>query len=158
MPLRAFRKQPRIFHSGRFFTCTDIIQFMANKAGGAHLDYNRSKDEAAEAAFRWCTFGAEPGDAAFRPPGALHFAVEPGYRDTLTAFHVEIIAAAASFVQMRVNGKTLMPLEFHKSVSSRVRGFLGLKKRLMVQLYERQPPQSSDDDDVAEDAPGEERA
>ena len=134
--LRDFKRQLRIYHNGQFFSCVDIIKFVANQGGGAHLDYRRSKHEKAEAAFRWCTFGGTLLDLSLRPKGALHFEVEPTATDTLTSFHIEIIAATASFVQLRVDGEPLLQITVDKSYSGRLRALMGLKKRIKMRLYE----------------------
>jgi hypothetical protein len=34
-----FLKQKRMYFDGHFYTCEDIIKYVANKLGGAHLDF-----------------------------------------------------------------------------------------------------------------------
>jgi hypothetical protein len=46
-PVKAstFFKQPMFFWKGRFFNREDVIKMHANKLGGVHLDFSRTKDE-----------------------------------------------------------------------------------------------------------------
>lgn len=137
--LREFRRQKRIYFKGDFFSCEDIIRFMANKAGGAHLDFNRAEVQKIEAAYRYCSFGGPPPVDELRPDDAMHFQVESKATETLSAFHIEIIAAAASFAQMRINDIQLIKLETKSSWSSRLRKMIGLKNRIKTAVYEKSP-------------------
>ncbi len=103
-----FLKQPRIFHNKRWFRTSEIISFVANKLGGAHFD--RDRDAATENAATYASFGGEE-PIMFSKEQNIHLVLEPQGNCTLSAFHVEVLAAASSFMFVHFNGQQLAQME-----------------------------------------------
>jgi hypothetical protein len=122
-PLREFLRQKRMYFEGDFYTCEDIIKYVANKLGGAHLDFSREKLHGIERAAAYMTYG---GPKLASPPSPMYMILEPDSKEILSGAHLEIIAAAASLVTVRLNGKPLMVLTKHPSLRTRLRRKLGL--------------------------------
>ncbi|MFT3732848.1 MAG: hypothetical protein QM780_15745 [Hyphomicrobium sp.] len=139
--LGAFKRQKRIYFSGRFFTCEEIIKFVANKLGGVHFDAERDEThKAMEAAADAMTFGGPPNNVVRGKIGQMHLMVEPSSIEPLNAFHIEIIAAAASLLCLHLDGKQLIEFNVSKTLTSRISNYLGLNQkafRRSVNLIER---------------------
>jgi len=117
-----FLSQKRVFFEGDYFSTQEIIQFVANKLGGAHLDsdWNVRHQRLARAA-DFMTFGG-PADKIKRGrAGELHMLVEPDSTEALSGLHVEIIAAAASLIGVHLNGEQLVPLEVKPNWKAQLR-------------------------------------
>ena len=105
---KGFLTQRRVYFEGSFFTCRDIILFTANKLGGVHHDIRRDERQTLmQRASEFMTFGGPPERAKRNPPGQFYFDVEPGGSEILSGFHLEIIAAASSFLNLHLNGQQL---------------------------------------------------
>lgn len=130
-------KQRRLFYAGQWFSCKDAIAYTANKLGGAHLDFRR--DAPIEAAANFMTFGGPLGRIGREPPGELYLTVEPNGREILTGFHIEVIAAAASFSQIHMNGEALIDIAklLRPTIRARLRSWLRLKPKLHLELHEK---------------------
>ncbi|TRV35841.1 MAG: hypothetical protein EWV70_09535 [Microcystis flos-aquae Mf_QC_C_20070823_S20] len=107
---KAFLAQKRMFFEGKFFTTEEIIRFTANKLGGVHLDsrLNEREEVMMRAADRM-TFGG-PSFLAKGKVGEMHLELEPHSTQVLNGFHLEVVAAAASFIQLHLDGTQLAQL------------------------------------------------
>ena len=70
-PLRDFLRQKRMYFEGNFYTCGDIIKYVANKLGGAHLDFSREKLQGIERGAAFMTYGGPMPDPA-NPPSRMY--------------------------------------------------------------------------------------
>lgn len=134
--LGKFLDQRRVYFKGDFFTTEQIIKFTCNKLGGAHYDFHRpNMYRKMEAASEYMTFGGLPtGDESFI--GEFHIQLEPESSEVLSAFHIEIIAAATSFIQIRFNGEPFLQVTEHKSIFQKIRELLRpLKSRFRYKNY-----------------------
>lgn len=121
LPFGKFRRQKRVWFETQSFLCEDIITFVANKLGGVHYDGRRDeRQEIMERAASFITFGGPPERLSRQPPGEMHFVVEPEGNDALSGFHIEIIAASASFIGMHVGGEPLVTFETRKPIFDRI--------------------------------------
>lgn len=110
--LGAFINQRRIVFKGQNITLADIITFTANKLGGVHYDINRNeKQKLLEQTSDHMTFGGPLDKIGIHPPGELYLCLEPQGDQILSGFHVEIIAAASSLVQIHLDGDPLFQLK-----------------------------------------------
>jgi hypothetical protein len=104
LPLHQFKSQPRMHFKGTNFSCEEIIKYTANKLGGVHIDFRRK--ELSE----------------------LYLVLEPRGSEILSGAHREVIAAAASLIQVHLNGQPVMDVRIKKSFWSRFRRlFLGTR-------------------------------
>jgi hypothetical protein len=131
--LKEFLSQKRLFFRGHYFTCENIIRYAANKLGGAHLDFDRpgyfSKLEEAAAFMKFG--GPHPAQIAISDC-TIYQVLEPQGSEVLTAIHIEIIAAATSFIQLRLNGQPLVRLQTKKSLRTRIRTLIGKDKTRFI--------------------------
>ena len=128
--------QQRVFHDGNRFTCEEIIRFTANKLGGAHLDFDRpGRFDAMQRAAEFMTFGGPLDKVRGKPPGELYLELEPKGRAILSGFHIEIVAAASSFIQLRLNGEQLIDFGgvLRPTFMGRIRKLIGLRRRKLRQ-------------------------
>jgi len=110
--LGAFINQHRIIFKGHNITLADIITFTANKLGGVHYDTNRNeKQRMLEQASDHMTVGGPLDKIGVHPPGELYLYLEPQSDQILSGFHIEIIAAASSLVQIHLDGDPLFQFE-----------------------------------------------
>ncbi len=141
MRLGAFTDQKRIYFRGHFFSCAEIIKFVANKLGGVHHDSERDeRQREMEAAADAITFGGPESKHERGKLGQTHLVVEPEATEPLNGLHVEVIAAAASLLCIQFDEKPLIDFTVEKSTSSRIFDFLGLRDvafRKSVSLIER---------------------
>lgn len=138
LPLSKFLSQPRLLHAGRWFTTRQILTFAANKLGGNHLDFARVGEWAAlNAANSYMRFG---GPELSEPPAGaeLYLVIEPASDDIVGAVHLEVIAAASSFVQMRINHVPILNLRPRNSLGGLLRKLVGGRPR--PRLSERKVP------------------
>ncbi len=118
--------QKRLYFKGEIFTCDEIIKFMANKLGGAHFNFSRdAKSGLLEEASKFMTFGGPRTKITKEPPGELYLEMEPNGTEIQSGLSIEVIAAAASLLNVHFDGKPY--LEFEKEPS-------GLLKKLMNRL------------------------
>jgi len=130
MKLGEFTSQKRLFHAGNYFSCEEIIKFVANKLGGVHLDESRKGlYEKMEEAARAFTFGGPKSNIKRGTPGAEHLVIEPDAVEVLHGFHVEIIAAGASLLCVHLDGIRLMPLKIERRFLSRIDDYLGIQRQ-----------------------------
>lgn len=137
LPLRKFLAQPRLLHAGHWFTTEQILRFVANKLGGNHLDFDRQGEWARlEAANAFMRYGGPP--LAEPPPGCeVYLRLEPKSAEIIGGVHLEVIAAAASFAQMEIDGIQLCTLRTHRSLMGWLRKLL--RPRPDIQMVERKP-------------------
>ncbi|MER8638750.1 hypothetical protein [Mesorhizobium sp. M1365] len=110
--LSAFINQNRIIFKGQNIILSEIITFAANKLGGVHYDANRNeRQRLLEEASNHMTFGGPLDRIGVKPPGTLYVCLEPEGDQILSGFHVEIIAAASSLIQMELDGQPLFELK-----------------------------------------------
>lgn len=114
-----FLAQPRLFYEGQWFTTEEIIKFVSNKGGGIHieLDPKDPKHIALDRANRFLKFGnpnhsdkREMFDRGSEESEELLLVLpnEKGYE--WSSCHVELLSAAQSLINMRVNGQPYLPL------------------------------------------------
>ncbi len=128
-----FKRQKRVWFEGEAFSCEQIITFVANKLGGVHYDGRRdTQQQQMERAAQFITFGGPPDRLARQPPGKMHFVVEPESGEALSGFHVEIIAAAASFIGMHIDGKPLINLERKATLADRIAKIFSRRRRISL--------------------------
>jgi len=122
--LHEFLRQKRLYFEGTFFSCEDIIKFTANKLGGAHLDFNRVKEAQLNRAASFMMYGgpANPQDVIRQIE--IYMVLEPKSTEILSGVHLEIIAAATSLIQVRVDGRPVVKLRTTRSLVTRVREWL----------------------------------
>lgn len=123
LSLKKFLVQPRIYHEGQWFSTGQIVRFVANKLGGNHIDFDRSGEwERLDRANEYFKYG---GPTIAQPPSGatLYLQLEPASREVIGGAHVEIIAAAASFVQMEINGTPLRQLMNKSNLVNELRKF-----------------------------------
>jgi hypothetical protein len=129
LSLGEFRKQKRLYFNGTFFSCENIIKYMANKLGGAHLSFSRAGTfEKLERAAAYLTYGGPPVPKGEQPPTPVYLVLEPDSTEVLTGLHIEIVAAAASLIRLKIDGVTVYPIEFRKSLRTRIRKLVDRKK------------------------------
>lgn len=131
LSLKKFLAQPRIFHEGHWFSTGQIVRFVANKLGGNHVDFDRGGEwERLDRANEYFKYG---GPNITQPPKGttLYLQLEPASNEVIGGAHVEIIAAAASFVQMEIDGTPLRKLTSRSSLVNELR-----------KLFRRVPPVS----------------
>ena len=111
-----------------YYPVAEVIKYTANKLGGAHYDLDRpghlaKLDEAAS----YMKFGG-PQPYDHPPPSHIYLCLEPEGSEVLTALHIEIIAAATSLIQVRLDGTPVMQLQTKKSWKTWIREKLGKTK------------------------------
>lgn len=119
--LKKFLAQPRLFHNGHWFNTGQILRFVANKLGGNHLDFDRSGEWARlDAANDFMRYG---GPELVEPPegSEIYLILEPNSDEVIGGVHLEVIAAAASFVQMEIGGEQLCTLRTEKTLIGQLR-------------------------------------
>lgn len=121
LPLKKFLAQPRIMHDGRWFSTEQIIRFVANKLGGNHLDFDRGGAWAdLEAANNFMRYGGPPLHVP--PDGCeVYLILEPSSDEIIGGVHLEVIAAAASFVQLEIDGVQLCNLRTERRLIDKLR-------------------------------------
>ena len=122
---REFLKQRRLYFGGAFFSCEDIIKFTANKLGGAHLDFDRPGAYAQlNKAASFMMYGGPANPQLVVTPIEVYMILEPHSEEILSGLHLEIIAAASSLIQVRLDGKPVVKLRATASLFTRVREWL----------------------------------
>lgn len=141
MRLGAFTRQKRLYFAGQFFTCEEIIKFVANRLGGVHLDARRDgRSELLEAAAGAVTFGGPESKLIRGRLGQTHLVVEPQAVEPLNGLHVEIVSAAASLICVEFNGKPLADITTVQPLRSRIADYLGMRReafRKSLSIVER---------------------
>jgi hypothetical protein len=129
MKVSEFLGQKRLYFEGGFFSCADIIKFTANKLGGAHFDTRREPHhERLERASQYMKYGGPHPSPEWDPGSQIYMVLEPDSDEVLSALHIEIIAAATSFIQMRFGGNPVVNVTTTVSLRTHVRRLLGLSK------------------------------
>jgi len=124
LSLKKFLAQPRMFHEGRWFTTAQILRFVANKLGGNHVDFDRSGEwEGLDIANKYLAYG---GPILSEPPKGttIYLILESASKEIIGGVHLEVIAAAASFVQMEIDGHPLCQLKSESTFVNTIRKFL----------------------------------
>jgi hypothetical protein len=123
----AFLAQQRLFFEGTFYSCEDIIKFTAHKLGGAHFDTKRNPSlEKLDRASQYMKYGGPQPSPDWEPDSEIYMVLEPNSNEVLSGSHIEIIAAAASFIQIKLDGKPIMKLTRKTSFRARLRRLLRL--------------------------------
>ena len=129
MKVSAFLAQKRLFFEGTLYSCADIIKFTANKLGGAHFDTKRDSDlEKLDRASRYMKYGGPHPGPDWEPDSEIYMVLEPSSNEILSGLHIEIIAAATSFIQIKFGGTPIMKLTTKTSLRTRLRRLLGRDK------------------------------
>ncbi|HEV7880184.1 hypothetical protein [Bradyrhizobium sp.] len=134
LTLHQFKSQPRMYFLGTNFSCEEIIKYTANKLGGVHIDFSRQGNEKyaqlnekyakLDEAAAYMKFGG-PLPQGQLHPSKLYIPLERTGSEILSGAHIEIIAAAASLIQVHFDGKPVMQISVKKSWWSRVRPLFG---------------------------------
>ncbi len=121
LPLKKFLAQPRLYYDGHWFSTEQILRFVANKLGGNHLDFDRTGEWAKlDVANAFMRYGGP--DLAALPDGCeAYFVFEPASDEIIGGLHLEVIAAAAAFAQMEIDGIKLCTLHTEQSLIGRLR-------------------------------------
>ncbi|PPC96084.1 MAG: hypothetical protein CTY32_06885 [Methylotenera sp.] len=106
----------RIYFEGNSFSAEQIITFVANKAGGVHLDLRREKpwQEQLEQAAAYMTFGNPNNETKRRivelgEPGGPCMLVLPKERGNIwSCLEIEMLSAAQALLNVRCNGESLI--------------------------------------------------
>jgi hypothetical protein len=129
LKVSAFLTQDRLFFEGTLYSCADIIKFTANKLGGAHFDTRRdSWYEKLDRASRYMKYGGPQPSPDWQPDSEVYMIFEPNSNEVLSGLHIEIIAAAASFIQVKLDGKPIMKLTMKTSFRTRLRRLFRVSK------------------------------
>ena len=124
-----FLAQKRLYFDGSLFSCDDIIKFTANKLGGAHFDTRREPHhEELDRASQYMKYGGPHPSPEWDPGSQLYIVLEPDSNEVLSGLHIEIVAAATSFIQIRFGGNPIMKLTTKVSLRTRLRRLFGLNK------------------------------
>lgn len=129
LPLKKFLAQPRLYYDGQWFSTEQILRFVANKLGGNHLDFDRSGEWAKlDAANAFMRYGGP--DLAAPPDGCeVYLILEPASDEIIGGVHLEVIAAAAAFAQMEIDGIQLCKLQNEQSLIGRLRKIFRKRRR-----------------------------
>jgi len=135
LPLKKFLAQPRLYFDGDWFSTEQILRFVANKLGGNHLDFDRTGEWAKlDAANAFMRYGGP--DLADPPEGCeVYLILESSSNEIIGGVHLEVIAAAAAFVQMEIDGVQLCTLRTERSFVGRLRKLL--KRPRQIHMIER---------------------
>jgi hypothetical protein len=135
LPLKRFLAQPRIYYRRIWFNTQQVLRFAANKLRGNHLDFDRDGEWAAlDAANSFLRYGGPALPTA--PEGSeVYLILEPASSEILGGVHLEVIAAAAAFVQMEIDGVQLCTLQTAKSLLGCLRRLF--RKRSGFAMVER---------------------
>ena len=134
-----FVDQKRIYFEGDWITYEEIITFTANKLGGVHLDFRRNdRQRMLERASSYMTYGGHPDRIVTGTLGEVHLALEPNGTEVLSGFHFEVIAAATTLMQVRLDDQPLLQFTVKKSPASWLREKLGIRRRPKHQLFTRE--------------------
>jgi hypothetical protein len=129
LKVSAFLAQKRVFFEGSLYSCADIIKFTANKMGGAHFDSRRDPQlEKLDRASQHMKYGGPQPSPNWEPDSEIYMVLEPNSTEVLSGLHIEIIAAAASFIRIKLDGKPIMKLTIKTSLRTRLRRLLRLDK------------------------------
>jgi hypothetical protein len=124
-----FLAQKRLFFEGTLYSCAEIIKFTANKLGGAHFDTRRDPQlEKLDRASQHMKYGGPQPSPNWEPDSEIYMVLEPNSTEVLSGLHIEIIAAAASFIRIKLDGKPIMKLTIKTSLRTRLRRLLRLDK------------------------------
>jgi hypothetical protein len=135
LTLKKFLAQPRLFFEDQWFTTEEILRFVANKLGGNHVDFDRSGQwQKLDAANRYMAYG---GPVLPAPPSGteVYLTLEPTSHEIIGGVHLEVVSAAASFVQVTIGGEQLCNLKTDSSLIGRLRKYL--RRRPGVTMIER---------------------
>jgi hypothetical protein len=114
-----FLAQPRVFFGGQWFSTGDIIKFVSNKGGGIHIDLDPRdpKHGALEEANNFLKLGNphysdkhEMIDRGSDESEELLIVLPQEEGFEWTSCDVELLSAAQSLINMRVDGEPYLPL------------------------------------------------
>ncbi|ABD88649.1 hypothetical protein [Rhodopseudomonas palustris] len=129
MRISEFLAQKRLYFDGSLFSCADIIKFTANKLGGAHFDMQRTPNyEKIDQASNYMKYGGPLPSAEWDPGSEIYMVLEPTSNEVLSGLHIEIVAAATTFIQIKFDGIPIMKLATKVSLRTRARRLLGLDR------------------------------
>lgn len=135
---KKFLEQKRVFYDGAYLSCEEIIRFTANKLGGVHLDFVRDeRQQLLQSAAQYMTFGGPLERIVRGNVGEMHLALEPEGEEALSGLHIEVMAAASSFLNIHLDGKQLLEFSVKPSIWSRISRRLRIKRATFEQLYDR---------------------
>jgi hypothetical protein len=129
LKVSAFLAQKRLFFEGSLYSCEDIIKFTANKLGGAHFDTKHDPQlEKLVRASQYMKYGGPRPSPDWHPDSEIYMVLEPSSNEVLSGLHIEIIAAAASFIHIKFDGSPIMKLTTKTSLRTRLRRLFRLDK------------------------------
>ncbi len=99
------------------------------RISGAHFDTKRDSDlEKLDRASRYVKYGGPHPGPDWEPDSEIYMVLEPSSNEVLSGLHIEIIAAATSFIQIKFGGTPIMKLTTKTSLRTRLRRLLGRDK------------------------------
>ena len=105
----------RLYFDGSAYTAEQILLFVANKAGGVHLDYERNPLQSKlEAAASYMTFGNPNNLSAAtviehaEPGGPCTIVIPPERGNLWSALEIELLSAVQSLLSVHCNGTRLL--------------------------------------------------
>jgi hypothetical protein len=130
MGLKEFVGQRRLYYQGRWFTTEEIIRYVANKLGGNHYDADRpSFYGQLDQVSAFMRYGG-PGDVD--SGSELYLVLEPDSAEIIDGVHLEVVAAAASFIQAIIGDTKLVTLTVSKSSLLNPRRWMRRKKGVVL--------------------------
>ena len=97
------------------------------RISGAHFDTKRDSDlEKLDRASRYVKYGGPHPGPDWEPDSEIYMVLEPSSNEILSGLHIEIIAAATSFIKF--GGTPIMKLTTKTSLRTRLRRLLGRDK------------------------------
>jgi hypothetical protein len=109
--------QKRVVFQNQTFNASDVIQFMANKHGGAHINLNLTdKWQAMNRAAKFMTFGGDLEKISWGTPADIHLPFEENGEECLNGFHIEIIAIASALLNIHFDGEMFLILASKQNV------------------------------------------
>lgn len=111
---KEFLKQKRIYFNGENFTTEQIIRHMSNKTGGIHYDLSRKYfyEEKLDEAALYLEIGnpkysKQPIDGN-DDPNKAYIGIEFDTPYTWNCLHIEMLAAAQSLVNIKINNESFL--------------------------------------------------
>ena len=110
--------RPSLLFEGSIFPLAEVVRFVCNKHGGAHLDASRSpREEVLERASRHLTFGPPAETLPQGRIGAIHLPLERQGAEVLSGTSVAVIVAATMLINIRFDAQPLLELRSVKKAS-----------------------------------------
>lgn len=108
VPLGKAMKRPLLLFEGIIFPLGEVVRFVCNKHGGAHLNTFRTpREEVLERASRHLTFGPRAETLPLGRVGATHLPLETSGAEVLSSTSVAVMVAATMLINIHLDGQPL---------------------------------------------------